>query len=71
LIFEYNAYFAAIDRENILNINNFAKDLLFGIKYALNQNAEKLYIEKVSNFSDSLDAPTSRNVNAKRLLYVE
>ncbi len=71
LIFGYNAHFAAIGRENILNINNFAKDLLFGMKYALNQNAEELYIGKVSDSSGSSDAPTSRNANAKRLSYVE
>jgi len=71
LTFGYNAHFAAAGRENVLNIGDFAKDLLFGMKYALNQSAEELHIGKVSDSSGSSDAPTSRNASAKRLPYVE
>lgn len=48
LTFGYNAHFAAAGRENILNIGDFARDLLFGMKFALNERAEELEIGKVS-----------------------
>ena len=48
LSFGYNAHFAAPGRENMLNIGDFAKDLLFGMKFALSESAEELHIGKVS-----------------------
>lgn len=48
--FGYNAHFSAPGRENVLNIGDFAKDLLFGMKFALNERAEELHIGKVSDF---------------------
>ena len=50
LSFGYNAHFAAAGRENILNIADFAKELLFGMKFALNERAEELHIGKVCPF---------------------
>ncbi|KAI4124107.1 MAG: hypothetical protein LQ338_004979 [Usnochroma carphineum] len=47
LSFGYNAHFASSGRENIMNIADFAKDLLFGMKYGLDQNSEELEIGKV------------------------
>ncbi|KAL8736836.1 MAG: hypothetical protein Q9181_002279 [Wetmoreana brouardii] len=47
LSFGYNAHFATSGRENILNIADFAKDLLFGMKFGLNDNSEELGIGKV------------------------
>ncbi|KAL8801074.1 MAG: hypothetical protein Q9182_004713 [Xanthomendoza sp. 2 TL-2023] len=45
--FGYNAHFASSGRENVLNIADFAKDLLFGMKYGLNEESEELAIGKV------------------------
>ncbi|KAL8804009.1 MAG: hypothetical protein Q9223_005944 [Gallowayella weberi] len=45
--FGYNAHFASSGRENVLNIADFAKDLLFGMKYGLNEESEELEIGKV------------------------
>ena len=53
LSFGYNAHFAARGRENILNIADFAKDLLYEMKFGLDQQSEKLDIGEVS-FSLSL-----------------
>ncbi|KAL8965933.1 MAG: hypothetical protein Q9183_003611, partial [Haloplaca sp. 2 TL-2023] len=47
LSFGYNAHFAAHGRENILNITDFARDLLYGMKYGLNQQSQELDIGKV------------------------
>ncbi|KAL8697637.1 MAG: hypothetical protein Q9224_002209 [Gallowayella concinna] len=47
LSFGYNAHFASSGRENILNIADFAKDLLFGMKYGLNTESEELEVGKV------------------------
>ncbi|KAL9632534.1 MAG: hypothetical protein Q9204_003747 [Flavoplaca sp. TL-2023a] len=46
LSFGYNAHFASSGRENVLDIADFAKDLLFGMKYGLNDNSEDLEIGK-------------------------
>lgn len=47
LSFGYNAHFASSGRENILSITDFAKDLLFGMKYGLDQNSQELEIGNV------------------------
>lgn len=47
LTFGYNAHFASSGRENILNIADFAKDLLFGMKFGLDQDSQELEIWKV------------------------
>ncbi|KAI4224789.1 MAG: hypothetical protein L6R40_008417 [Gallowayella cf. fulva] len=47
LSFGYNAHFASSGRENILNIADFAKDLLFGMKYGLSEKSQELEIGKV------------------------
>ncbi|KAL8916035.1 MAG: hypothetical protein Q9208_008736 [Pyrenodesmia sp. 3 TL-2023] len=44
LSFGYNAHFASSGRENILNIADFAKDLLFGMKYSLDHKSQELGI---------------------------
>ncbi|KAL9009873.1 MAG: hypothetical protein Q9173_005138 [Seirophora scorigena] len=44
LSFGYNAHFASSGRENILNIADFAKDLLFGMKYSLDQASRELAV---------------------------
>ena len=64
LSFGYNAHFAAAGRENILNIADFAKELLFGMKFALNERAEELHIGKVCPFRD--DKGNSRPVKARK-----
>ncbi|KAL9029654.1 MAG: hypothetical protein Q9196_002137 [Gyalolechia fulgens] len=46
LSFGYNAHFASCGRENILNIGDFAKDLLFGMKFGLDQGSQELEIGK-------------------------
>lgn len=46
LTFGYNAHFASSGRENILNIADFAKDLLFGMKFGLDQDSQELEIWK-------------------------
>ncbi|KAL8671569.1 MAG: hypothetical protein Q9168_003931 [Polycauliona sp. 1 TL-2023] len=46
LSFGYNAHFASAGRENMLDIADFAKDLLFGMKYGLNENSEALEVGK-------------------------
>ena len=45
--FGYNAGIVAPDPSKILNITDFAKDLLFGMKYAKNEHLEELNIGKV------------------------
>ncbi|CAL8581634.1 hypothetical protein XPA_007322 [Xanthoria parietina] len=47
LSFGYNAHFASSGRKNMLDIADFAKDLLFGMKYGLNRNSQRLDIGKV------------------------
>ena len=47
LSFGYNAHFASTGRENVLNIADFAKDLLFGMKYGLNEESQELEVGKV------------------------
>ncbi len=49
LSFGYNAHFASSGRKNMLDIADFAKDLLFGMKYGLNRNSQRLDIGKVQN----------------------
>lgn len=49
LSFGYNAHFASAGRENMLDIADFAKDLLFGMKYGLNHDSQRLDIGKVQN----------------------
>ncbi|KAL8648406.1 MAG: hypothetical protein Q9210_005006 [Variospora velana] len=46
LSFGYNAHFASAGRENILNIADFAKDLLFALKYSLDHTSQGLEIGK-------------------------
>ncbi|KAL8833153.1 MAG: hypothetical protein Q9170_004455 [Blastenia crenularia] len=46
LSFGYNAHFASSGRDNILNITDFAKDLLFGMEYGLDQVSKELEIGK-------------------------
>ncbi|KAL8992519.1 MAG: hypothetical protein Q9169_007042 [Polycauliona sp. 2 TL-2023] len=46
LSFGYNAHFASSGRENVLDIADFAKDLLFGMKYGLNESSEELEVGK-------------------------
>ena len=46
LSFGYNANFASAGR-NIFNIGDFAKDLLFGMKFGLDENAKELGVGKV------------------------
>ena len=50
LSFDFNAHFAAAGRDNILNIADFAKKLLFGMKFAPNERAEELHVGKVCPF---------------------
>ncbi|KAL8664311.1 MAG: hypothetical protein Q9202_003125 [Teloschistes flavicans] len=47
LSFGYNAHFASSGRENILNIADFAKDLLFGMKFGLGDDSRELEIGTV------------------------
>lgn len=47
LSFGYNAHFASSGRENVLDIADFAKDLLFGMKYGLNKDSQSLDVGKV------------------------
>lgn len=47
LSFGYNAHFASSGRENVLDIADFAKDLLFGMKYGLNEDSQGLEVGKV------------------------
>ncbi|KAL8688517.1 MAG: hypothetical protein Q9218_005593 [Villophora microphyllina] len=47
LSFGYNAHFASSGRENILNITDFAKDLLFGMRFGLGSDSQELEIGKV------------------------
>lgn len=47
LSFGYNAHFASSGRENILNIADFAKDLLFGMKYSLDRASRELAVGEV------------------------
>lgn len=54
LSFGYNAHFASSGRENILNIADFAKDLLFGMKFGLDQDSQELEIGKVSSHAYNL-----------------
>ena len=49
LSFGYNAHFASSGRDNILNIGDFAKDLLFAMKYGVNENAQGFQIDRVSS----------------------
>lgn len=49
LSFGYNAHFASSGRDNVLDITDFAKDLLFGMKYGLNDDSERLDIGKVQD----------------------
>ncbi|KAL8747538.1 MAG: hypothetical protein Q9184_007585, partial [Pyrenodesmia sp. 2 TL-2023] len=44
LSFGYNAHFASSGRGNILNIADFAKDLLFGMRYSLDHTSQELEI---------------------------
>ena len=67
LSFGYNAHFAAAGRENILNIADFAKELLFGMKFALNERAEELHIGKVCPFRDDKGSP--RRVKAQKTVH--
>ncbi|KAI4143733.1 MAG: hypothetical protein LQ341_002834 [Variospora aurantia] len=46
LSFGYNAHFASAGRENILNIADFAKDLLFGMKYSVDHASQELALGK-------------------------
>ena len=55
LSFGYNAHFASSGRENILNTADFAKDLLFGMKYGLNEQSQELGIGKVRLPSHNLN----------------
>ena len=52
LSFGYNAHFKSLGQDNILNIGDFAKDLLFAMKYGVNDSAQGFQIDKVS-FSKS------------------
>ncbi|KAL8848384.1 MAG: hypothetical protein Q9221_006583 [Calogaya cf. arnoldii] len=47
LTFGYNAHFASSGRENVLDIADFAKDLLFGMKYGLNEDSQELEVGRV------------------------
>ncbi|KAL8769894.1 MAG: hypothetical protein Q9194_005323 [Teloschistes cf. exilis] len=47
LSFGYNAHFASSGRENILNIADFAKDLLFAMKFGLGEDSQELNIGTV------------------------
>ncbi|KAL8712658.1 MAG: hypothetical protein Q9220_003190 [cf. Caloplaca sp. 1 TL-2023] len=47
LSFGYNAHFASSGRDNILNIADFAKNLLFGMKFGLDEKSQELEVGKV------------------------
>ncbi|KAL8965920.1 MAG: hypothetical protein Q9183_003617, partial [Haloplaca sp. 2 TL-2023] len=48
LSFGYNAHFAARGRDNILNIADFAKELLYGMKFGLDHQSQNNDVGKVS-----------------------
>ena len=48
LTFGYNAHFSS-SRDNILDISDFAKDLLFGMKFGTDERANELNVGKVSD----------------------
>ena len=47
LSFGYNAHFAASGQQNMLNITDFAKDLLFGMKFGIGERGEELQVGAV------------------------
>lgn len=49
LSFGYNAHFAAPGR-NILNISDFARELLFGMKFGTDEHSKSLDIGQVSEY---------------------
>ena len=47
LSFGYNAHFAAPRQQNVLNIGDFAIDLLFGMRFGLNPRGQELRLGNV------------------------
>ena len=51
LSFGYNAHFAAPGK-NIFNISDFAKELLFGMKFGMDKQSKVLGVGQVSSFHE-------------------
>ena len=49
LTFGYNAHFLSSSRDNILEISDFAKELLFAMKFATDERKNRLNVGKVSD----------------------
>lgn len=47
LSFGYNAHFAAPGQQNMLNIGDFATDLLFGMRFGINARGQELRLGNV------------------------
>lgn len=49
LSFGYNANFSTVGQHNIFNIADFAKDLLFGMKFGVGEDGKELEVGKVGH----------------------